>query len=346
MTYLPRAVSTTLLTSLYDRARRLRRYVTTSFSTMTSLITSNESIVPSLWPQDLARVTHSSYDQHVRAGWRHFPPTADGILDWIEVIPTSGPNIRPGEKRVVYTTATLDPQLRKHSPTDMTFFVHGFIRALNLSPLGNWTTPFIIRYSKEVHAPSAVQHLTLVSGGHTAAFDAQLIAIAQLKDVISMLTGAEEIVHEGVIPQAIRLERNVFFKIRSDAEIDPPPSTQLTDENDPGHKARRIASRWSVSQLLPTYIRRPDGHDKAVPYHAFRIGDFVEVTVSPQVHSVRRDGQQQPTLQLVIKKLVKIWSAQEAKALLTRSTTTSSPMQKPSSSKPKVPPELVRMDTT
>ncbi|KAI1782870.1 hypothetical protein LXA43DRAFT_1103318 [Ganoderma leucocontextum] len=313
MTYLPRAVSTTLLTSLYDRVRRLRRYVTTSFSTMTSLITSNESIVPSLWPQDLARVTHSSYDQHVRAGWRHFPPTADGILDWIEVIPTSGPNIRPGEKRVVYTTATLDPQLRKHSPTDMTFFVHGFIRALNLSPLGNWTT-------KEVHAPSAVQHLTLVSGGHTAVFDPQLIAIAQLKDVISMLTGAEEIVHEGVIPQAIRLERNIFFKIRSDAEIDPPPSTQLTDENDP------------VSQLLPTYIRRPDGHDKAVPYHAFQIGDFVEVTVSPQVHSVRCDGQQQPTLQLVIKKLVKIWSAQEAK--------------KPSSSKPKVPPELVRMDTT
>ncbi|PIL33131.1 hypothetical protein GSI_04580 [Ganoderma sinense ZZ0214-1] len=284
-----------------------------SSTPMTAVIATNDSIAPALWPSDLARVQLGRYTDYAKSPWRRVPLTTDAMLDWMEIIPALGPTTRVGEKRIIYTSRVLDSEMKVQPPVDITFFVHSFIRSINVEPLGNWST-------KEIHAPSAVQHVTLVSGDHNDAFNPQLHALARLKEVVSLLTGAEEHVLDSTPAEAIRVERTVFTKLRSDSELDPPPRADLTDELDPGQKARQIAKHWIVNPLIPTFLRRTDGRDKSVPYHGFRIGDFVEVTVAPQIHSVRREGQQQPTLQFVINKLVKLYSHQDAKTVLGSTT--------------------------
>ena len=74
-----------------------------------------------------------------------------------------------------------------------------------------------------------------------------------------------------------------------------------------------MASRWLVPPPLLTCLRRTGGADKAVSHHGIRVGDFVEVTVVPEIYNVRREGKNKTSLHFVMKKVVKVRSAQDAK---------------------------------
>ena len=47
--------------------------------------------------------------------------------------------------------------------------------------------------------------------------------------------------------------------------------------------------------------------------HSIRPGDFVEVVVSPQIYQVQQEGKMKASLHFVMKKVVKVRSAQDAK---------------------------------
>lgn len=50
-----------------------------------------------------------------------------------------------------------------------------------------------------------------------------------------------------------------------------------------------------------------------VSHYGVRVGDFVEVTVAPEIYQVRQEGRMKATLHFVMRKVVKIRSAQDAK---------------------------------
>lgn len=95
--------------------------------------------------------------------------------------------------------------------------------------------------------------------------------------------------------------------------VEGPARAQLTDEDDPGRRARKLAARWSVPPLLATCVRRSGGGDKVVSHYGIRAGDFVEVVVGPEIYHVRCEGKMTSSLHLVMKKVVKLRSAQDAK---------------------------------
>ena len=69
------------------------------------------------------------------------------------------------------------------------------------------------RYRREQSTASAVQYLTLVSGGQDAAFTPQLEALTHLCDFVHDMSGAKEITWEMNVQNGIRLERNVFIRV-------------------------------------------------------------------------------------------------------------------------------------
>lgn len=54
----------------------------------------------------------------------------------------------------------------------------------------------------------------LVSGGLDAAFVPQLAALGHLREVMHTLSGAKELARDSKVQNGIRLERNVFDRVR------------------------------------------------------------------------------------------------------------------------------------
>ncbi|KAI1781884.1 hypothetical protein LXA43DRAFT_1105152 [Ganoderma leucocontextum] len=268
-----------------------------------SVCTLNGTTAPTLWANELPRFDAAPYYADIDFNWHHIPDTVDDFYDWATFAETIQAYSRPGEKRVVYTPIVADPSWPSNESEsyEVAIIVHGFVSSINLSPFGNWTR-------REQHAPAAVRSITLESQDHHNAFNCQQHSLRVLEQVADMTEGATYSAppRNADDPPSIWAEQDVFVKVRSPDDIT--PALTLTDNIDRGRHARRIARRWLVEALPPTYLRRPSGTDLPIQPHAIRTGDFVELTVTPTIRAIRRGGVFQPTLVNNIAKIVKLWS--------------------------------------
>ncbi|KAL1949033.1 hypothetical protein VTO73DRAFT_10839 [Trametes versicolor] len=245
-----------------------------------SIVTHKQSIVPAVWPAELGRASCGAFDLQVQSNWRYVPDTFDGICDWaaVEKENDDGNDVYSfGRRLLVYQPSVL-PEGYRASMQVVVVVLQGFLGEFNISPLGDWD-------KRDKTASSALQTLTLESGGEKDAFGAQVRALRDLRAYISAKVGMP--LHDVVEADArIYLERPVFTKVREFAKQ--PDAVRLSSASDPGGRAQKLAAQWRVDHLIRTGVRRQSGHDMEIAYTALREGDFVEVSVYADVQIVRR----------------------------------------------------------
>ncbi|KAI1782014.1 hypothetical protein LXA43DRAFT_1104919 [Ganoderma leucocontextum] len=242
------------------------------------------------------------YNSTVTFDWRHVPDSINNFYDWA-TITDPGEAAIPGEKCIVYTPTVADHAWPSDNSElyEVAILVHGFVSAINLSPFGNWTR-------REQHAPAAIRSITLDTSDHDIPLTCQRHSLHVLELFADMTEGAVPFtaINDNTQNAAIRVQQNIFMKLcPSD---DTTPSSILTDHVDRGRHARRIAHRWRVQLPPPTFVRRPSGSELAIQSQAIRVGDFVELTINPNIRPIHCDAVLRPTLFLNIGKVVKLWA--------------------------------------
>ncbi|KAH9853915.1 hypothetical protein C2E23DRAFT_693745, partial [Lenzites betulinus] len=182
----------------------------------------------------------------------------------------------------------------------VTIVLQGFLGKSSLTALGNWR-------GKERDTPSAIQFMELEAGGCEVPFRAQQDTIRNLCTVITMRTGTDINVDGFVQGSKIFLRRRVFTKVRpTDRGVQ---SVQLDDHKDPYGAARKIASRWRIEQEVLTAIRRPSGSKIAVAPTLLTKGDFVEVTASARIETVRTRKRNGTIVSFEMHEVVRLYNA-------------------------------------
>ncbi|KAL1940514.1 hypothetical protein VTO73DRAFT_7949 [Trametes versicolor] len=269
-----------------------------------SIVTHNRAIVPTVWPGGLGRPDTSRFDLQVKDNWQYVPETFEGVCDWAAIgqEDDEGGHQQWGRRDLVYAARML-PEASRGTLFTVTLVLQGFLGRFNVSVLGNWT-------KRDMAPSSAVQFLTLQSGGAREAFGAQVRAMKDVHQFICAKAGAS-FGSDGISEDSIRLERAVFTKVRAHGEQ--PPSIRLNSFNDPGARARKVAAQWRVDHVVNTRARRSGGHEMDVSASSLLCGDFVEVSAFADIQVVRRNGRMGTVIRFAMMDVVKLWSAEDAK---------------------------------
>ncbi|KAI0657846.1 hypothetical protein C8Q70DRAFT_1055606 [Cubamyces menziesii] len=271
-----------------------------------SVVTYKRAIVPTLWPAGLGRVESGGFELQVSSDWRFIPETFDEVCDWATVVAhqDEDDNRRRGNYHIVYQPTVL-PQDKHTKQIEVTVVLQGFLGDCNIGMLGNWNR-------KETSAVSAVQYLTLLSGGYTEIFEAQQAALDRLRLLVTTKWGAE-VEETMAVNEGIRLRRPVFTMVR--AYGPPVRAVGLGEATDPGAKARRLAKKWVVDHVIWTGVRRPNGDNMEVAPSSLQRGDFVEVTAFADVQVLRGKKGAGTIVHFAVMDVVKLWSVADLKNL-------------------------------
>ncbi|KAI9059160.1 hypothetical protein FKP32DRAFT_1658028 [Trametes sanguinea] len=259
----------------------------------------NKAIAPMLWAKELAAVAARGLDKQVREHWRFIPESVDKMYDWAIVV---GDDSEEGTlfsraKYLVYKS----PEVDDGAMCTVTILLQGFIKECALSPLGNWSG-----HPKD--AQGAVQRLVLESRGCDIPFGAQLRALKDIRQFITMSVGAEVDPKDGEV-NVIVLSRRVFTKVRPVGEQ--PAAIRLTDATDPFRRARKIADKWRIDHIVKTMVRRGTGDDVPVAYDALVKGDFVEVAAVAHIEVARSRKYRGSYITFEMHEVVRLMSARD-----------------------------------
>ncbi|EIW62573.1 uncharacterized protein TRAVEDRAFT_42931 [Trametes versicolor FP-101664 SS1] len=271
-----------------------------------SVVTVNRAIVPAVWPNNLGCATSGGFDLQVRESWQFVPATFDEMCDWATVVDDDNDDnaTMSRVKHLVYTDETLAPDGKDLWTVNI--ILQGFVAACSLSMFGNWK-------GKPKDVQGAAQFLTLESGGFKEPFKSQVEALRNIRELIAVHVGAE--VHAaGAEDDRIALRQPVFTKVRATQKRS--SAVTLTDANDPRRAARKIADQWCIDHRINTSLRRKNGVNMPVVCDAIGRGDFVEVTISARIETVRTRKSQGSRVTFVMHDVVRLWSAMEAQAVI------------------------------
>ncbi|KAL1940343.1 hypothetical protein VTO73DRAFT_8915 [Trametes versicolor] len=168
-----------------------------------------------------------------------------------------------------------DAQAPEH--VELVIRLTGLIADMNLNVGGDWD-------GTEAHAIKATQHLTLVSGGYTDAFDPQARALNAVRAAVLALLGRCD---DGRPSRtgSIVLRKRVFTKIRSGVNDNLP--SVIKKAEDPKGKYHAIRNSWRVTERVLAGAHQADGTILATLPLALRKGDFVDVSVSVCIAMLR-----------------------------------------------------------
>ncbi|KAJ3008528.1 hypothetical protein NUW54_g3119 [Trametes sanguinea] len=254
-----------------------------------SIITCNCAIVPAVWPCGLGRADTSPFDLQVEESWRYVPETFKGICDWATVAKEDDTDQTSfSHRHLVYQPSAL-PEDKRDTTFYVTVILQGFLGEFNISVLGNWKR-------RDRNPASAIQFLTLESGGVNDAFTAQLRALDNIRALISAKVGADTS-HAELELGKITLQRRVFTR-------------EDTRES--------LLSSGTSTTSSVLGARRANGENVEIAHTALRCGDFVEVSAYADIQVTRRNRRIRTTVHFAMREVVRLWSVDDWKQHFTR----------------------------
>ncbi|KAI9063182.1 hypothetical protein FKP32DRAFT_1572268 [Trametes sanguinea] len=221
-----------------------------------------------LWPEKLGQV-HQERDLTVATlpDARKLPEELEELAEWLWVDRQDALS-----QALVYVHGDVEgtgTSSGNNAPVELVLRIQGVIADMNVAIGGDWD-------GTEVNAKRANQHLTLVSGGCSAAFDPQVRAVKALREAVLAQLGKHDDRQRGRMDGGIVLRRRVFTKIRPDINDHLP--TVIRDADDPRGRFKAIANHWRPTEKLQAGTQLAHGEIFAVNPLSLRKGDLVDVS--------------------------------------------------------------------
>ncbi|KAI0686395.1 hypothetical protein C8T65DRAFT_747418 [Cerioporus squamosus] len=220
-----------------------------------------------LWPESTGRLAVDRDDATTLPPRRVVPLSADELFGWLCVDSGSGNS----------TSVWVHPDISEGKRFPLALRLQGIVETISVGPLGNWN-------GLPEGAPKAMQTLTLVGTHFRDAFEPQVRAVEDIKQVVLHLLGRAG-VEAAERRDVIVLKRRVFQKVTHTSRDTVGGGVVLTPAEDPARRAARIQHMWRVERRVAA--SQPDGPGGALTrMDPLRIkpGDLVDVAVS--VHAV------------------------------------------------------------
>ncbi|KAI0675198.1 hypothetical protein C8Q78DRAFT_965284, partial [Trametes maxima] len=215
-----------------------------------------------LWPNNSGKMIQDNSTLATLPKHRVVPATYDDLCRWICVDPCAMDSA---------TAVWLHPDVvGDDMRVELTVRLQGFIDEISLGMLG----------STLEGAPKALQGLTLSSGQCHDAFEPQLRAISDIRQLVLQLlsrSGETRVPNDGKISLKRRVFERVswlpFFQVNV-------KSVRVPLAEDPAGRLKRVENLWAIRHVVDAGEQRPDGKVVRVNPRVFRPGDFVDVAVS------------------------------------------------------------------
>ncbi|KAI9064621.1 hypothetical protein FKP32DRAFT_1611080 [Trametes sanguinea] len=262
---------------------------------MSFISVDKDRLARDLWPGGIGRPSNDVDDMSTLPKWRVVPAEYSELCQWLSV---DSSDVGNGVK----TFINPDVGTEENSLHELTLRVQGFVVDANLSALGNW--------SGDVQgAPKAVQTLRLAGGGNDAAFAPQRNTLENIRElVLKQLckpTGGGNTYGTDIV-----LKRRVFEKGTT-------PKSVLSRQDDPFGRAAKIDSMWRVTHRITAGVQGSGGVLHRSTPLVIRRGDFVDVAICVQVHSMRAHRQRKTEVVFCPIEVVRLYTAKEVKVSCT-----------------------------
>ena len=177
-----------------------------------------------MWPDQIADLDKDSYTLQECYGWQVVPDNFDDLSDWAYLAKNEHATDKKHAHHLLYVVPKGNIQLYV-----VTLRLQGFVARRSLTPLGDWngqvfphTIQAVILRDKKKNLPrdpdsvqTAVQYISLTSGGFTAQWAATHQAIKNIRQLChNSLPGAETFIEPDVDPNSdLYVRRRVFIKV-------------------------------------------------------------------------------------------------------------------------------------
>ncbi|KAH9848085.1 hypothetical protein C2E23DRAFT_740292, partial [Lenzites betulinus] len=255
-----------------------------------AMVTVDETqLARDLWPSGMGRLTNDKDELKDLPSWRVVPSTFEGLCQWLFVDRDDG-----------QSTVLIHPEHHDQEKLQVTLRLQGIVADANLNALGNWNGDVL-------HAPKAVQTLTILGGSCKEPFGAQQRTLAHIRELVLKLL---------CLPSAapsqnghnIVLKRRVFTKVQSSSSSSDTPSA-LTTSDDPAGRALKIVHMWNVDHRIMVGVQREDGTIARANPLVIRRGDLIDVAATIQVISMRTRHTRKTEILFCPKEVVRLASA-------------------------------------
>jgi len=280
---------------------------------MSFIIGDDERMLRDAWPSRIGRPIGDVSTATSLPERRCVHNDFESICSWASVLRL--PNVPADElcKHILaYNTGSAEEA--EEPPAQVVIRVQGFLKAFNLTPLGNWR-------GADRDAPRAVQFVDLESRGFDDAFEPQKQFLETVRAmVLGTLSNNQESFDAHMDTHAVvHLERRVFSRVRATGVRS--GGSVLRPSDDLYGRAAKISSRWIVAHRLKIGVQRDDGRIVACSPIVLRKGDFVDIAVSVDIATVREGRRARNTVQFAIQEVVRLHSAADLSEIGVRSET-------------------------
>ncbi|CDO75903.1 hypothetical protein BN946_scf184768.g5 [Trametes cinnabarina] len=250
-----------------------------------------------LWPAGIGKPVKDADDITTLPSSRVVPGDYADLCQWLCVDSSD-------EEGHVKVFVNPDACAGEHGLLEVTLRIQGFIVDANLNALGNWRGDI-------QSAPKAVQSLRLDSGGFGNAFLPQVQALRNIRELVLKLLCKQSSTTGGGNGDIV-LKRRVFQKVRPGVT----GTSTLRVQDDPTGRAAKIEHMWRVCHRIGAGVQEEDGTMSRANALVIRRGDFVDVAVGIQVHSMRAHKQRKTEVHFCPLEVVRLRSAREVKMLI------------------------------
>ncbi|KAH9925076.1 hypothetical protein B0H21DRAFT_700938 [Amylocystis lapponica] len=260
-----------------------------------------------LWPRGIGRPLQdrlTAQNMPAEDRWKLVGTELHEICEWAVVDCPESTNNNGAPQHVL----TYCPELTPATPNasvQVVLHLQGFVKVCKLAPLGNWN-------GQADSAVKAAQILVLESKGYDNPFDVQKGALLNLREFILGRLGDPQ-TNTYAASDSIYLRRRVFTRASGHLSVRASDTmvaaVTLTYADDPQRRAEKIKHAWRIDSKPVTGVQREDGKVVECNYIAIRPGDFVDVCVSAQIVTTRRQGIPRATIDFTFDTVVRLYSA-------------------------------------
>ncbi|KAI0050692.1 hypothetical protein FA95DRAFT_1603329 [Auriscalpium vulgare] len=233
----------------------------------------SEGLIRDAWPAKLARLTMDDKEFDAMAPYEYVPRSPSAIMDWAVVASIPRP-LDPSRRWIILHSP--DPANSTDDVYPVSLRTQGFLGKHNFKILGSWD-------GSERNACKAVNQLVLHGGDFPELFQPQQDVIDSLRDLVRQVT-------EDMSPRRSQTADSMFFQRRVFKKVVPGVTTQrsvLTAADDILGNARAIDRQWRVVDKIKFGRRLTSGRVRTCNPLEFKDGDFVDVTATIEIASIR-----------------------------------------------------------
>ncbi|KAI0640759.1 hypothetical protein C8Q79DRAFT_921204, partial [Trametes meyenii] len=215
-----------------------------------------------MWPNNAGKMIQDKTEMASLPKHRIVPLSYEELCRWICVDPCGMDSA---------TAVWLHPDVvGEEMRVELTIRLQGFVEEVSLGMLGSWN-------GTVEGAPKALQSVTLSGGLCQEAFDPQVRAISDIRELVLQLLSRPPPGRQSNDGK-ITLKRRVFDRVRpGDSNTD---NVRVPVGEDPAGRLKRLEHLWAVRHVIEAGEQRADGKIVRVNPRVFRPGDFVDVAIA------------------------------------------------------------------